>query len=136
MKKFLTTIFVILLVAVIAIFGYGYLSNGKQASPETLDIVEKVKDVPLTTTDGSEMSIDDIISTDSDGKLQVDTQALQNISSDSLQAVRTDILQGLGIHLQFTIRIRADDVINRHLRPICGGQWYIFDFFHNIQCFW
>lgn len=91
MKKFLTTIFVILLVAVIAIFGYGYLSNGKQASPETLDIVEKVKDVPLTTTDGSEMSIDDIISTDSEGKLQVDTQALQNISSDSLQAVANQL---------------------------------------------
>lgn len=99
MKKFLVTVFILLLIAVAGIWGYAWWMSQDTVklhgeSKETItNITEKVRDTPLTDKNGEEVNVDDLITRNEDGSITPDVEAIKNLDENSLQNIANTLTQ-------------------------------------------
>lgn len=100
MKKFLVTVFILLLLAVAGAWGYIGLTSQKGdvklqgVSKEAItNITEKVKDTELTNKDGEKVNVDDLVTVNEDGTVTPDIDAIKNLDKGSLQVIANTMTQ-------------------------------------------
>lgn len=100
MKKFLVTVFILLLLAVAGVWGYIWSTGQKSDvklqgdSKEAItNITEKMKDTELTSKDGEKVNVDDLVTVNEDGTVTPDIDAIKNLDKGSLQDIANTMTQ-------------------------------------------